>query len=88
MSTVYELWDTATNNLVEACDSESDALDFLRAYVADHGREYPMSWVLLWDDDAADEAGQIAVGEALLARAGIASRSLQTPAGSTQRLGE
>ncbi len=69
MSKAYELWDATTNNLVEACDSEADALAFVRAYVAEHGHQYPASWVLLWDDDAADEAGQIAAGSALLARA-------------------
>lgn len=59
----------------EACDSEADALAFVRAYVAEHDSEYPTSWALLWDDDAADQAGQIAEGSALLARAEAASRA-------------
>lgn len=88
MSKVYELWDMATNNLVEACDSEADALAFVRAYIAEHGAEYPTSWALLWDDDAADQAGQIAEGSTLLARAGAASDSPRTPARASQRHSE
>ncbi len=88
MSKTYELWDMATNNLVEACESEDDALAFVRAYVAEHGTEYRTSWALLRDDDAADRAGQIAEGSALLARAGAASPSPRTPARASQRHGE
>ncbi len=40
MSTTYELWDTSSKNLVEACESEADALAFVRAYVAVRGREH------------------------------------------------
>ncbi len=69
MTTIYELWDTSTNNLVEACESQADALVFVSAYVAEHGPVYPAAWALLRDDDAADEAVQIAEGPALLALA-------------------
>ena len=77
MSKTFELWDTTTNNLVEACDAEDDALAFVRAYVAEHGRQYPASWVLLWDDETVDLAGQIAEGSALLVRAGAAAPASQ-----------
>ncbi len=69
MSKIYEVWDTTTSNLVTASETEDDALAFVRAHVAQHGRQYPLSWALLWDDDAADLAGQIAEGAALLALA-------------------
>lgn len=78
MSKVYEVWDTETRNLVTASEHEDEVLAFIREHVAQHGRKYPASWVLLWDDDAADEAGQIAEGSALIARAeagGAASES-------------
>ncbi len=39
----YELWGITTNNLVEACDTEADALTFVRAYAAQHGRQYALS---------------------------------------------
>jgi hypothetical protein len=71
MSKTYELWDTGTRNLVGAHSSEADALAFVRSYAGQHGPEYPMSWVLLWDDDDADEAGQIAEGHSLLVLAGV-----------------
>jgi hypothetical protein len=73
MARVFELWDGASRNLIGAYESEADALAFVRAYVAEHGPGYPSSWALLWDDDAADEAGQIAEGATLLSRAGVAT---------------
>lgn len=69
MGATYELWDTASRNLVGAYATEAEALTFVRAYVGEHGTAYPTSWVLLWDDDDADQAGQIAEGIGLLARA-------------------
>jgi hypothetical protein len=39
---------------------------------------------LLWDNDAADEAGQIAEGQTLLA---LAERSRPAPLGKRQRAG-
>ena len=71
MSTTCELWDTGTRNLVGAHASEADALAFVRSYVGQHGPAYPLSWVLLWDDDDADQAGQVAEGQALLDLAGV-----------------
>jgi hypothetical protein len=69
MSRTYELWDTTTRNLVAAYDSESEALSFVRQCVTDQGAASLTSWVLLWDDDEADDAGQVAEGHALLIRA-------------------
>jgi hypothetical protein len=47
MARIFELWDTASRNLIGAYESEVDALGFVRAYVAEHGPGYPSSWVLL-----------------------------------------
>ena len=69
MARLFELWDGASRNLIGAYESEADALAFVHAYVTEHGPAYPSSWVLLWDDDAADEAGQVAEGAMLVARA-------------------
>lgn len=71
MSKTYELWDTSTSNLVAAHHSEAEALAFVRAYARQHGPAYPATWVLLWDDDDADDAGQIAEGHSLLTLAGV-----------------
>lgn len=87
MSKTYELWDTTTRNLIEACAIETDALAFVRAYVAEHGRGYPASWVLLWDDDGADDTGQIAEGPALIARAEAEGRASEAAATGTKRPG-
>ena len=69
MSKTYELWDAATRNLIAAYDCESDALSYVRQYVAERGSAYTLSWVLLWEDDGADETEQVAEGHALLALA-------------------
>jgi hypothetical protein len=73
MSKTYELWDAATRNLVAAHASEADALAFVRTYADQHGPEYPKSWVLLWDDEDADEAVEVAEGSSLLALAGVST---------------
>lgn len=84
MSKTYELWDTGTRNLVGAHASEADALAFVRSYTGQHGPAYPLSWVLLWDDDDADQAGRIAEGQALLDLAG-ASTDAGMPAQPVER---
>jgi hypothetical protein len=84
MSKTYELWDTGSRNLIGAHASEADALAFVRAYVDQHGPVYPLRWVLLWDDDVADEAGEIAEGQTLLDLAGV-STDAQTPTEAARR---
>ena len=78
MRRTYELWDASSRNLIGAYDAEADVLQFVRTYVAEHGSSYAQSWVLLWDDDATDQAGQIAEGQALLALAQAANSTPQT----------
>ena len=82
MSKTYELWDAGSRNLIQAYDTEADALKYIRAYVAEHGTTFAQSWILLWDDDATDEAGQIAEGQTLLA---LAERDRSTPEIRRQR---
>lgn len=79
MSKTYELWDGGSRNLIGAYDAEAEALTFVRTYVAQHGSAYAQSWVLLWDDDTADEAGQIAEGPALLTLAARADATPEAP---------
>ena len=85
MSKTFELWDTSTRNLVAAHESEADALAFVRSYADQHGPRYPTSWVLLWDDDDADEAGQIAEGRSLLELAGVSNHPRQGKVGWRQQ---
>jgi hypothetical protein len=85
MSRTYELWDTASQNLVGAYESEADALTYVHAYVSERGSEYASSWALLWDDDEADQAGQIDGGLALLARAERAQASRDIRPQTTER---
>jgi hypothetical protein len=72
MSKTYELWDGRSRNLIAAYETEADALAYVRGYVTEHGSAYAQSWVLLWDNEARDEAGQIAEGQVLLDRVALA----------------
>lgn len=82
MSKTYELWDAATRNLIAAYDCESDALSYVRQYVAERGSTYATSWILLWEDDGADEAEQVAEGQALLA---LAANAMNRSTGLSER---
>jgi hypothetical protein len=84
MTKTYELWDSGSRNLIGAYEAEADALQFVRLYVDEHGSAFAQSWVLLWDDEARDEAGQIAEGLALLA---LAERARPEPETRSRRLG-
>jgi hypothetical protein len=87
MNRTYELWDTSTSNLVAAHGSEAEALAFVRAYADEHGTAYPASWVLLWDDDDTDDAGQIAEGYSLLSLAGVITTPEATEEAARRRAG-
>jgi len=71
---------------VTASEIEDDVPAFVRTYVAQHGRHYALYWVLLWDDDAADQAGQIAEGPALLTRAEAVAPTSQAPSSFRRQL--
>ena len=87
MTKTYELWDTRSRNLIDAYASEAEALAFVRAYVGQHGPEYPLSWVLLWDDEEIDEAGQVAEGRALLDLAGASAQIAGPREAAKRRVG-
>lgn len=87
MSKTYELWDTGSRNLIGAHPSEADALAFIRTYVGQHGPAYPLRWVLLWDDDDIDEAGQVAEGHSLLELAGLSAKTEEPREAARRRVG-
>jgi len=63
----YELWDTETRNLVEACPTEGEALAAARELVELNAPTYPGALALV----RVDEQGRmttLARGEALAAR--------------------
>jgi hypothetical protein len=71
---IYELWDGATRNLVNAYETEAEALAAVRQLVADHGRDYALPLALLWDE--AEDNGLIADGEGLIA---LATNAVSNP---------
>jgi hypothetical protein len=79
MSKTFELWDTATRNLIGAYASEAEALCLVRQYLSQGASEEVEAWVLLWDDDLADDGGEVASGAALVARAEAEARGAARP---------
>lgn len=69
----YDIWDLASGNLIRTYASEREALAFVRAAVAHHGRRYVSRWALLTvagdGDDEADHQ-TIAQGAVLAKLAG------------------
>lgn len=66
---IFELWDTETRNIVNAWESEAEALAEVRASVDAFGPAYVETWVLLRDDDPDSDLTLIAQGVALIERA-------------------
>lgn len=66
---VYELWDSRSNNLIDAFDSEHDALIALRDAVRKQGEHVVEFLVLVEDDDVNDVSRIISQGHELLERA-------------------
>lgn len=66
---VYELWDSRSNNLIDAYDSESEALHAVARAIREQGESVVEPLELLWDDEEQDEYGIVAVGQALIERA-------------------
>jgi hypothetical protein len=60
----YELWDTETNNIVGAYESESDALAVVRRAMSTHGVGYADELALL-REDIHGNVETIAIGVAL-----------------------
>lgn len=71
--TVYELWDSRSNNFVDTFESESEALGVIARVLKEQGEDVVKPLDLLWDDEERDEFGVVAIGQALVERAkGIA----------------
>ena len=63
----YELWDLRSGNIINAYDSESEALTVVRGLVDLNGHDYARVLSLTHEDD--DETTLIAKGTALAQRA-------------------
>ena len=50
MATTHQLWDNASNNLIEDYYTEREALDYIEEEIEAYGREAVASWALLRDD--------------------------------------
>ncbi len=68
MATTYQLWDNASNNLIEDYYTEREALDYIEEEIAAYGREAVASWALL-RDDGVGHVTLLAEGDALPAYA-------------------
>jgi hypothetical protein len=64
----YELWDTETRNIIEAFESEDDALQAARELVAVNPAVYPDALALVFEDDEG-ESRLVARGAGLATRA-------------------
>lgn len=67
----YQLWDNASNNLIEDYYSERDAFDDIAKQIRVYGHDGIADWVLL-RDDGVGQIVLVAEGD------GLASRVLQT----------
>jgi hypothetical protein len=64
----YELWDTESGNLIQAYESESDALALVRAALDAYGPSYATDLALLVDSGRGD-LRTLAAGTELAGRA-------------------
>ena len=51
MTTVYQLWDNASGNLIEDYDTEREALDYVIDEMEMYGPDAVGAWALLRDPD-------------------------------------
>lgn len=63
---IYEFWDMRTNNLIEAFDSEKDALAALLQVTRDQGDRAAEFLMLIEDDPERDVSRVIGIGSELL----------------------
>lgn len=66
---VYEFWDIRSNNLIDAFESEHDALIALWDAVQEQGERIVEFLMLIEDDLAKDESRIVGIGMELLDRA-------------------
>lgn len=75
----FELWDTATRNIIAAYNTEADALAVVSAAIRAHGPAYADPIALVHDDPDGD-VHTLALGPALAHRAGtLITPRLDTP---------
>jgi hypothetical protein len=59
---VYEFWDMRTNNLIDASDTENDALGALLQTLADQGDHTAEFLILIEDDPELDASRVVGTG--------------------------
>lgn len=65
---VYEFWDMRTNNLLDAFDTENEALQALRDVVQSQGERAVEFLMLIEDNVESDESRVVGMGLQLLDR--------------------
>jgi ribulose bisphosphate carboxylase small subunit len=65
---LWELWDTESGNVIDAYETEDQALAEVRTAVAQHGPDYVKAWALGYTGNDAS-AGEALYGSALVERA-------------------
>lgn len=66
---VYEFWDMRTNNLLDAFDTEEEALRALREVIESQGDRAVEFLMLIEDNSESDETRVVGMGTQLLDRA-------------------
>ncbi len=66
---IYEFWDIRTNNLIDAFDSEKEALAALLQVTSEQGDRAAEFLMLIEDDPDHDETRVVGIGSELLDRA-------------------
>jgi hypothetical protein len=61
----WELWNRMTANMVAEFDTESSALEYVRASMKEHGPTLIQEWALAHEDDEGETA-PIAAGDKLI----------------------
>lgn len=64
---VYEFWDLRSNNLINSYETETEALELLRAAIEKHGDIAVEHLMLIEDDPESDRFRRIGIGSELLA---------------------
>jgi len=63
---IYEFWDIRSNNILDAFDSKTEAIEQLRSAVEEHGEMVVEFLMLLEDDPNAGSKHLLGVGSELL----------------------
>ncbi len=64
---IYEFWDLRSNNLINAYETETEALELLREAIEKHGDLAVEFLMLIEDDPESDTFRRIGIGSELLA---------------------